>query len=175
MLIDEDDAAGVKTKFYYMPGGHSTGVFRSKNEIGLIATFLVHRFLQKHGTRLNNPISLTPRDLCELYAKVRLDIREYEKSGGGVLLLLGKQRRMVPNRFQDTGYFINNHHANQFPKTFPLVWSALDHGVNDARQPTFESALAGLKNGAPSTYLSLEKVGVFPELQAVQSRAAIVR
>jgi hypothetical protein len=143
-----------------MPGGHSTGVFRRKNEIGLISTCLVHRFLQKHGTRLNNPIWLTTRDLCELYAKVRVDMAEYERSGGGYLLLLGKQRRTLPNRFQDTGYFINDHHASQFRKTFPQVWSALEHGVNAARQPAFESALEALKISAPTTYLSLEKVGI---------------
>ena len=160
VLIDEDDAPGMKTRFYYMPGGHGTGVFRSKNEVGLIATFLVHRFLQKHGTRLNNPIGLTRRDLCELYAKVRLNMAEYEKSGGGILLLLGKQRRTLPNRFQDTGYFINDHHASQFRKTFPQVWSALEHGVNAARQRAFESALVALKNSAPTTYLSLEKAGI---------------
>jgi hypothetical protein len=116
--------------------------------------------LQKHGTRLNNPIGLTRRDLCELYAKVRLNMAEYEKSGGGILLLLGKQRRTLPNRFQDTGYFINDHHASQFRKTFPQVWSALEHGVNAARQRAFESALVALKNSAPTTYLSLEKVGI---------------
>jgi pimeloyl-ACP methyl ester carboxylesterase len=160
VLIDEDDSPGMKTRFYYMPGGHGTGVFRSKNEVGLIATFLVHRFLQKHGTRLNNPIGLTRRDLCELYAKVRLNMAEYEKSGGGILLLLGKQRRTLPNRFQDTGYFINDHHASQFRKTFPQVWSALEHGVNAARQRAFESVLVALKNSAPTTYLSLEKVGI---------------
>ena len=160
VLIDDDHAPGPRTRFYYMPGGHSTGVFRSKNEVGLIATFLVHRFLQKHGTRLNNPITLSPRDLCELYAKVRVEMAEYQKSGGGALLLLGRQRRMLPNRFQDTGYFINDHHANQFRKTFPVVWSALEHGVGAARQPAFQSALATLKHTAPTTFLSLEKVGI---------------
>ncbi len=159
-LIDEDAAPGIKTRFYYMPGGHSTGVFRTKNEIGLIATFLVHKFLQKHGTRLSGAIELTPRDLCELYAKVRLDIAEYERSGGGALLLLGKQRRTLPNRFQDTAYFINDHHANQFRKTFPLVWSALEQGVSGTFQPIFESAMTTLRNQAPTTYLSLERVGI---------------
>jgi hypothetical protein len=158
--IDEDIPPGIKNRFYYMPGGHSTGVFRSRNEIGLIATFLVHRFLQKHGTRLNNPIQLATRDLCELYAKVRLDTAQYERSGGGALLLLGKQRRTLPNRFQDTGYFINDHHANQFRKMFPLVWSALEHGVAATGRPAFESALAALRIIAPTTYLSLEKVGI---------------
>jgi len=160
VLIDADQAPGIRTRFYYMPGGHSTAVFRTKNEVGLIGAFLAHRFLEKHGTRLNNPIRLTARDLCELYAKVRVDIAEYKKSGGGILLGLGKQRRTVPNRFEDTGYFINDHHASQFRKTFPQVWLALDHGVSAAGQPAFASAVAALKNSAPTTYLSLEKTGI---------------
>jgi hypothetical protein len=116
--------------------------------------------LQKHRTRLNSPIQLTTRDLCELYAKVRLDMAKYERSGGGSLLLLGKQKRTLPNRFHDTAYFINQHHASQFRKTFPQVWSALEHGVDAARQPAFESALTALKISAPTTYLSLEAVGI---------------
>jgi hypothetical protein len=88
-----------------------------------------------------------------------VDTAQYERSGGGALLLLGKQRRTLPNRFQDTGYFINDHHANQFRKMFPLVWSALEHGVAATGRPAFESALAALRIIAPTTYLSLEKVG----------------
>ena len=49
---------------------------------------------------------------------------KYERSGGGALLLLGKQKRTLPNRFYDTSYFINRHRASQFRKTFPQVWSA---------------------------------------------------
>jgi len=159
-LVDADEAGGVKSKFYYMPGGHSTGVFRIKNEVGLIGAFLTQRFLQKHGTQLNNPITLTSRDLCELYAKVRMDIAQYQSSGGGALTLLGKQRRAIPNRFQDTAYFINDHHASQFRKTFPQIWLALDHGVGDAGQPAFESALRILQNSAPTTFQSLQKTGI---------------
>jgi len=51
VLINANDAPGFKTKFYYMPGGHSSGVFRTKTEVGLIAAFLAHRFLQKHCMR----------------------------------------------------------------------------------------------------------------------------
>jgi hypothetical protein len=158
-LIDADEAPGIKTKFYYMPGGHSTGVFRAKTEVGLIAAFLAHRFLQKHGTQLNNPISLSPRDLCELYAKVRMDGAQYQ-SAGGILQILGRQRRVVPNNFQDTVYFINDHHASQFRKTFPQIWSALDHGVSASGQAAFASALKALRTTAPTTYLSLQKVGI---------------
>ena len=159
-LIDADDAPAVKTRFYHMPGGHSTGVFRTKNEVGLIGAFLAHRFLEKHGTRLENPIRLSPRDLCELYAKIRIDLAQYQSSGGGILQLLGAFRRAVPNRFQDTGYFINTHHANQFRKVFPQVWSALDHGVTAAHQPMWQSALKTLKNNAPTTFVSLQKAGI---------------
>src|SRR5579875_3288418 len=159
-LTGVDEAGGIRAKFYSMPGGHSTGVFRMKNEVGLIAAFLAHRFLQKHGTQINNPIMLTPRDLCELYAKIRMDMARFRSSGGGLLTALGKQRRVVANSFHDTVYFINDHHANQFRKTFPQIWSALDRGISDAGQPAFESALRLLRNSAPTTFQSLQQTGI---------------
>jgi hypothetical protein len=85
---------------------------------------------------------------------------KYESSGGGALLILGKQKRTVPNRFYDTAYFVNEHHASQFRKTFPQVWLALEHGVDAARRPAFQSALKALKISAPTTYLSLRAVGI---------------
>jgi hypothetical protein len=36
VLINADEARG-KTRFYYMPGGHSTAVFRARSEVGLIS------------------------------------------------------------------------------------------------------------------------------------------
>jgi hypothetical protein len=164
-LIDPEEVSGVKARFYCMPGGHATGVFRIKTEVGLIGAFLAHRFLQKHGTQLNNPISLTARDLCELYAKIRMEIGHYRDSGGGMLTFLGLQRRVVANRFQDTAYFINDHHANQFHanqfrKTLPQIWCALDRGINSAGQATFQSALRFLRNSAPTTFQSLQQVGI---------------
>ena len=159
-LIDGDDAPGIRTRFYYMPGGHSTGVFRFKSEVALIAAFLVHRFLQKHGTRLENPITLSTRDMCELYAKVRIGMTEYQSMGGGVLQMLGRQPRTVKNVFQDTAYFINDHHANQFRKTFPVLWSALDHGTNGSTHSAFASALKVLQYSAPTTYASLQRTGI---------------
>jgi hypothetical protein len=160
VLIDANETPGVKTKFFYMPGGHSSGVFRTKTEVGLIAAFLVHRFLGKHGTRLNDPIRLSTRDLCELYAKVRLEMAEYHSAGGGILTLLGRQRRKVSNVFQDTAYFINDHHARQFRKMFPQIWSALDQGVADSARAAFQTALKVVQNSAPTTFLSLQKTGV---------------
>jgi hypothetical protein len=69
-------------------------------------------------------------------------------------------RREVPNRFSDTGYFINDHHASQFRKTFPQIWSALDRGVSVSDRPAFERALKVLQTSAPTTYLSLQKTGI---------------
>ena len=46
-VISTAETDGVKARFYYMPGSHSTPVFRTKNEVGLIAAFLAHKFLQK--------------------------------------------------------------------------------------------------------------------------------
>jgi len=158
VLINADDADGCKTKFYYMPGGHSTGVFRTKSEVGLISAYLAHRFLQKHGTQLDNAIQLSTRDLCELYAKVRMDIERYHGMGGGFLQILGRQRRNVANRFQDTSYFINDHHASQFRKSFPQIWSALERGVKKFEAAAFERALAMLQVNAPTTYLSLKNI-----------------
>jgi hypothetical protein len=157
VLTKADEARGRKTRFYYMPGGHSTAVFRSKSEVGLISAYLVHRFLEKHGTRLENPIRLSARDLCELYAKVRMDIEKYQGMGGGILQILGRQRRNLANRFQDTSYFINDHHANQFRKTFPQIWSALEHGVSKFEATAFERAMKMLQISAPTTHLSLLK------------------
>src|SRR5215831_6410647 len=157
VLINADEADGCKTRLYCMPGGHSTGVFRRKSEVGLISAYLAQRFLEKHGTQLVSPTRLSARDLCELYAKVRLDIEKYQGMGGGFLQMLGRQRRNVANRFQDTSYFINDHHANQFRKTFPQIWSALERGVSQFERAVFDRALKMLEINAPTTYLSLQK------------------
>jgi hypothetical protein len=159
-VISADEVPGVKAKFYYMPGSHTTPVFRTKNEVGLIAAFLCHKFLQKHGTKLNNPITLSTKDLCELYAKIRIDIAEYHARQGGILQFLGRQKRQVPNNFQDSEYFVNQHHAQQFQKTFPQIWSALNTGVNPTSRTSFDNAVSVLRSVAPTTYLSLQKVGI---------------
>jgi hypothetical protein len=112
-----------------------------------------------HGTKLNNPIQLSSRDLCELYAKIRIDIAKFQSVHGGILQALGRQTRQVPNKFQDTEYFINDHHAHQFQKTFPDVWSALNCGVTAANRGAFDNGIRILRNMAPTTYVSLENRG----------------
>jgi hypothetical protein len=157
-LITPEEAPGAK--FYYMPGSHCTPVFRTKNEVGLIAAFLAHKFLQKHGTRLKEPIQLTARDLCELYAKIRLEIVSYRKDHGGFLQVLGVHARKAPNNFQDTAYFINDHHERQFRKAFPEIWRALQKGVTPGSEATFDRAIRVVQSFAPTTYQSLKSVGI---------------
>jgi hypothetical protein len=159
-LVTPEEAQGVKAKFYYLPGIHSTPVFRTKNEVGLIAAFLAHKFLQKHGTRISGAIQLSPRDLCELYAKVRLDMGKYRSNHGGFLQALGVQARKTVNNMQDTEYFVNDHHVHQFRKTFPQIWSALQKGVSPGGESVFDRAAKTLQSFAPTTYLSLQKVGI---------------
>jgi hypothetical protein len=91
---------------------------------------------------------------------VRIDLAQYQASGGGILRVLGTQRRAVRNAFKDTGYFINDHHASQFRKTFPQIWSALEQGVSSSAQSAFKSALRVLQSSAPTTFISLQKAGI---------------
>ena len=156
VLIGPDETAGVRSKFYYMPGCHTTPVFRTANEVGLIGAFLAHKFLQKHGTRLSSAIQLNGRDLCELYAKIRIDMARYRGQHGGILQVLGRYTRNVANPFGAGDYFVNEHHAQQFRKTFPQVWAAMDGGTRAA----INSAIGQLRSMAPTTYLSLEKMGI---------------
>jgi hypothetical protein len=74
---------------------------------------------RKTRNRLENPIQPSVRDLCELYANVLIDIEEYQGMGGGILQILGRQRRNVTNRFQDASYFINEHHAHRVSEDLP--------------------------------------------------------
>jgi hypothetical protein len=85
-----------------------------------------------------------------------MDIEKYQGMGVGILQILGRQRRNLANRFQDTSYFINDHHANQFRKTFPQIWSALEHGVSKFERTAFERAMKMLQINAPTTHLSLQ-------------------
>ena len=159
-LITAEEAPGAKVKFYYMPGSHCTPVFRTGNEVGLISAFLAHKFLRKHGTRLQEPLDLTPRDLCELYAKIRLDLAAYRNDHGGILQALGVQARKIPNKFRDAAYFINDHHERQFRKTFPEIWWVLQTGAGPVSEATFERAVRVVQSFAPTTYQSLKSVGI---------------
>jgi len=156
-----DEESDTHYKFFFMPGAHNTGAMRLKSEVALIVAYLAHKFLSKHGTSISEKISLTPRDLCELYAKIRIDIKEYRKKKGSALQrkLLGNEARgMLDNPFRETAYFVNNHHRRQFEKVFPAVWRALSGAQVDGAALT--AALQQVKTSAPTTWLSLQEVGI---------------
>jgi len=156
-----DDDSLTRFKWFYMPGGHNTGVMRLKSEVALIVAYLAHKFLSKHGTSISERITLTSRDLCELYAKIRIDIKSYRsKKGSGLQrkLLGNESRGMLENPFRETAYFVNSHHRKHFEKEFPAVWRAIAGSQVNAE--TLTAALERVKTTAPTTWQSLGEVGI---------------
>lgn len=156
-----DEESDTRFKFIPMPGAHNTGVMRLKTEVGLIVASLAHNFLSRNGTSISEQIRLTPRDLCELYAKIRIDIKKYRamRGSGAQRRLLGTEARgMVSNPFRDTAYFINDHHRRQFEKVFPAIWRAISGSQVDAA--ALQAALTQCRSVAPTTYRSFEEVGI---------------
>ena len=156
-----DDESNTRFKWFTMPGGHNTGVMRMKSEVALIVAYLAHKFLAKHGTSISEKISLTSRDLCELYAKIRIDIKDYRKKKGSGLQrkLLGHEARgMLDNPFRETAYFVNSHHRKHFEKMFPAVWRAISGAQVDSA--TLTAALQDVRTKAPTTWISLGEVGI---------------
>ena len=156
----DDETSGKKFKSIPLPGEHNTAVFWGRSEIGTIAAALAHKFLTKHGTRLRDPMRLSDLQYCELYAKVRLDIAKYRERKGSWLQrkLLGTQARNVANALRDTAYFINAHHARRFEKAFPVLWQMLNSGARSLAE--LSRAAMSLRGLAPTTYQSLEQVGI---------------
>jgi len=156
-----DEDSETRFKFFYMPGAHNTGVMRLKTEVALIVACLAHKFLSKHGTSISEKIRLTSRDLCELYAKIRIDIKAYRaKKGSGLQrkLLGNESRGMLNNPFRETAYFVNPHHQKHFERQFPSVWRALGGAQVDGAALT--AALQQVRATAPTTWLSLQEVGI---------------
>jgi hypothetical protein len=154
-----DENSGKKFKIIPLPGEHNTAVLSMRSEVGTLGAALAHKFLTKHGTRLRNPIVLSDVQFCELYARVRIDRSKYRKMTGSCLHhLLGDQARNVANKFRDTEYFINEHHAHKFRKAFPALWQMMNTG---ARNPADLDRMATFVRGlAPTTYQSLVNVGI---------------
>jgi hypothetical protein len=155
-----DENSGKKFKIIPLPGDHITAVLSTRSEIGTIGAGLVHHFLTRHGTRLRNPIVLTGVQYCELYAKVRMDLSKYRQMNGSAVQrkLLGTQVRNVANRFRDTAYFINEHHARKFAQAFPALWRMMSTGPGSVAE--VERTAAQVRGFAPTTYASLVQVGI---------------
>jgi hypothetical protein len=156
---DADENSAKKFKMIPLPGGHTTAVFSVRSEVGTIGRALVDHFLTKHGTRLRASLLLTSVQYCELYAKVRMDLGKYrEMTGSWLQHLLGTRARNVPNKFRDTAYFINAHHAHKFEKAFPALWRMLNSGSGSPDE--VDRAAALVRAVAPTTFKSLGHVGI---------------
>jgi hypothetical protein len=110
---------------------------------------------------------IKPKELLELYGKVRMDLDDYRKKKGSWIQrkLLGSKKRKISNDFNETLYFINHHHANQFKKEFPNLWKALDD-PNGYDGQVAQTELKRMEQAYPTTYKSLEVVGVMDVLKA---------
>lgn len=156
-----EQSPGQTRMFYPMPGGHSAGVSRRKTDSGLIASYLAHAFLRRHGTQLTSTIELRSRDICELYANMRLDmIANAKKKRGGLFRKLHSSRKEIINEFRDTAYFVNWHHAQHFQSTFPALWHAMEIGVTAANQAAFDAGVQSMRMLAPTTHRSLVEGGI---------------
>ena len=126
-----------------------------------MASYLAHAFLLRHGTQLTSSIELRSRDICELYANMRLAmIASAKRKRGGMFRKLHSSRKEIINEFRDTAYFINWHHAERFQETFPAVWHALEVGVTAANRAAFQGAVQSMSVQAPTTYRSLVEGGI---------------
>jgi hypothetical protein len=152
----------IKDKVLTMPGVHNTGVMFLKTDVGLITASLAHHFLLKHGTQLQDPILLSSRDYCELYARVRMKFKKYSKMSFNMQRILGTHKRKelafkVPGA-ATADYFINEHHLKVFGELFPINrnW-LLGHPIHMAQ---VQREQAVMQRQAPTVYQSLEQLGV---------------
>lgn len=159
-FVDGQTDEGKRFRTVPLPGAHNTAVITLKSEVGTIGAALAHKFLTKHGTKLRDPFLLDDVQFCELYARVRLDIVKYRAMTGSKLQkkLLGVFQRGVKNTFNDTAYFVNEHHARRFQKAFPEMYRMMSYGASSASAVDQEAGR--IKGRAPTTYQSLVAVGI---------------
>ena len=61
------------------------------------------------------------------------------------------------DELRDTLYFVNEHHADTFRAEFKAIYDAMDTG----RATGLDAAIESMRRNAPTTYRSLETLGVF--------------
>jgi hypothetical protein len=131
------------------PGAHGGQVNLDKScrkDIGEAAQavwFLAMRFLRHLGTQFNSNPSPTydERELCNLYAKMRIKMPGYKKSSpgvGGAFMGGRKTRDFLKHRVHEyvkhSNFFINEHHRRVFKRAYPGIyqWVFENQGTNAA-------------------------------------------
>ena len=164
-----------KYKYYVLPGAHGNAAMMTRTSVGKIGAALVHKFLHKLGTPLNNPILFTSKQYCEAYGMISMS-RDLHRSTQGALsamrlyagegkgLNVGQHRRgLTPNsnflQGNMQGYFVNDHHVSQFQKTHMPLFMRMRSGVL-----IDGDAAAKLKAFSLITYTSLVKANLAAEV-----------
>lgn len=150
---------GRKVKVINVPGEHNTGVLKG-TPLGKLVWFFAHKFLTKHGTRLNGAINLTHVEVCECYAGIRMYMKDFRSMHGSTGSQLGRTGRGVQNSFSQHHFWVNDHHMGQFMKAFPIVGPAITNPnllANGGFQ--LQQELSRMKGAAPWTYTVLVKLG----------------
>lgn len=165
-----EDVMNQRVKVITFPGEHNTSVM-SGTPLGKLVWFLAHKFLTKHGTRLNGGISLSHVEVCECYSGIRMYMSDFRNMHGSTMGFLGRNDRKVQNSFSDHHFWVNDHHLSQFAKAFPMMGKAITNPnllSNGGFQ--LQQELQLMKTSAPWTYTALVKIGLItpPQTQGRQ-------
>lgn len=150
---------GTKFRIIHIPGEHNTGVLKG-TPAGKLVWALAHRFLVRHGTVLNQPLQLSPLEICELYAGMRYYLGAFRNMHGTAGKQLGTASRDIKNEFLAHHYWVNDHHMRNFMRAFPEVARLIENPNLLANRGSFDAALARIGTSAPWTYTSMKKVGL---------------
>ena len=155
-----EDLMNQRVKVITVPGEHNSGVMRG-TPLGKLVWYLAHKFLTKHGTRLNGGISLSHVEVCECYAGIRMYMSDFRNMHGTTGSMLGRTGRSVQNEFALHHFWVNSHHLSQFTKAFPVMGAAVTNPnllANGGFRLQQEQQM--MKNSAPWTYTALVKIGI---------------
>ncbi|MCW5966583.1 MAG: hypothetical protein KIT83_21270 [Bryobacterales bacterium] len=155
-----EEIGNQRVKVISVPGEHNSSVMRG-TPLGKLVWYLAHKFLSKHGTRLNGGIQLSYVEVCECYAGIRMYMTDFRTMHGTTMGMLGRDGRSVNNNFAQHHFWINDHHLSQFAKAFPLMGAAISN-PNLLANGGFrlQQELKNMKTNAPWTYTALVKIGM---------------
>jgi hypothetical protein len=167
-------ATGQKITIIPLPGEHDTAILWDASPVGRIGASLAEEFLDHYGTGFTREkFKKSPREYCELYAQVRMNLQDYRQMFGpgwarkNIHLNLGvktfeknfEKARKVPNNMRDNNYFINWHHARQFELAYNFQYNYMTGAGYGRTQQEIERYWNQIRNHGPLTYQSLVDLG----------------
>jgi hypothetical protein len=163
------------------PGVHNTQVYINKGDAwekapGEVVWALAYRFLTKFGTKFTMPPWTTKLGnvvFLERYALMRMHFADFKAIGqhgfdmGARVAAAGSFRKRafakkakIGEYVLDSSYFINEHHRLCFSRQFKQVDSFLfgRNGSANISKTVLCDEVASMRNRAPNTYFTLNKV-----------------